>query len=417
MSGTFGRTACGGTAGRVVTAAAAGLAMTVAVWAAQAPKGGRSYTGTAAARALLKKGEQAQETGNNTAALRYFQQAITLDPDYADAQENYTFAYQQKATAKEFKAVLSKHDTAADDAALKKKGEQVQAELAARYEKLAAAHPRDPVYLWVLGGLYDESNPERALGYYHQALQLDPRFAPAYYHMSYLDEARGRRAASREDLRRAAAAEPDSAKYLFDYAYSFKNVDPAKFETLAMKVVRRFPESAVKAQALYWLADAAPSEAAKLRYLTLLRQDQAPAAQDWKGGGLQMLFDVEMRRDPAAALELAREMARQDASQKWLVGFAGAVVKAKQLIRERQGQKAEAALATAHVPHWDQDDQAQLALLQAQALAAAGQHEQAFASLLQRVAASPTPEARALLNAYGKKLGKTPQEVEANIWA
>ncbi|MGH9533857.1 MAG: redoxin domain-containing protein [Terriglobales bacterium] len=402
---------------RSLAAVAATLVMAAGLWAGQGPQSSGRYQGTAAARALFKKGEQAQETGNNTAALKYFQQAITVDPDYADAQENYVFAYEQKATAKEFKAVLSKHETAADDAALEKKQDQVEAELQAKYQKLAAAHPRDAVYPWVLGGLNDENNPLRALRYYHQALRLDPKFAPAYEHMSYLDESRGQLAASREDLRQAHLSDPENAEYFFDYAYGYKDADPAEFQRLAMAVVRQFPQSSAKAEALFWLADAAPNDAAKLRYLTLLRDDQAPAAQDMKGGGLQMLFGIEMRRNPAAALKLAQQMVKTDASEKWAVDFAGAVVKAEELIREGQGQNAVAVLATVHVPHWRQQEGQQLALLKARALAAAGQNEKAYASVLDMMAARPTPEARQELNAYGKRLGKTPEQIGAELWA
>ena len=51
--------------------------------------------------------------------------------------------------------------------------------------------PEDPANIDVLGqvllALDDEMN---ALRFYHQALELDPEFAPAYYHMGILYSAR-----------------------------------------------------------------------------------------------------------------------------------------------------------------------------------------------------------------------------------
>ncbi|HET9783643.1 MAG TPA: redoxin family protein, partial [Terriglobales bacterium] len=359
-------------------------------------------TGTPAAQALYAKGQKAQSAGNDAAALQYFQRAIAADPGYADAQSDYVFAYQLAAEKKQ---------TAAGKPAA---GPSATDQLTARYQALAAAHPRDPVYPWVLGSLCDEDHPQQAIAYYRQALQLDPRYAPAYAHLSYLDESRGDLAASREDLHQAALLQPHSPKAQFNYAYSFKNDDPARFRQLSEQVVRDYPRDPVAGQVLYWLAESASTDQARLRYLLQLRQGNIPG--DWVTSGDELLFEIYDRTDRAQALAVAREMAKADADGYTAVlNYAQAMSQADAWLAKGNGNKALAALGNEHLPRYM--PQQPLALMRARAQAAAGQPQAAYDGLLDFVAKTPTPATLSALLDSGRKLGKSPTQVANAVWA
>lgn len=366
---------------------------------AQSP---HNFSGTPAAQALYQKGQKAQTSGNDAVALKYFQQAIATDPDYAAAQSDYVFAYELAAEKKQ---------TAAGKPA---SGPSAQDELTARYQALAAAHPRDPVYPWVLGSLDDEDHPLQAIAYYRQALRLDAHYAPAYAHLAYLDESRGDLAASREDLHQAALIQPHSPKAQFNYAYSFKNVDPARFQQLAGQVVRDYPHDPVTGQVLYWLAESAPSDQAKLHYLLQLRHSGIPG--DWVSSGDALLFEIYDRTDRARALAVAREMAKADADDYApVLKYAQAMSQAEAWLAKGDGHKALAALGQERLPRYL--SQQPLALLRARAQAAAGQPQAAYDGLLDFVARTPTPATLAALIQSGGKLGKTPAQVQDAVWA
>ncbi len=399
---------------RILAAIAMGVLLSPALARAQEA----AVEGTPAAKAEFEKGEAARKTGSYKTAAQHYLRAIALDPEYADAHENYIFVSQMDIDPTLRAAVFSPKVSPAQLAAYEKAQAAVNAKLEAQYRGWAAAHPHLAVYEWALGYLNDYQDPMAAIRYYRAAVQIDPRFAPAWQSLSLMDEVHGDLAASREDLHKAVEADPGSAAYLFYYANAFRRVDPAKCTEVSMEVVKRFPASGRAAQALYWLADAAPTDSQKIHYLMMLKKDQAPEGRDWRSSGMAVLFDIDMRADRAQALALAREMVKADPHDtEWqtFAGYAQAMVDAEHLIGRRHAAQAVALLDRVNLPAWYRTGQ--LALMRADALDAEGKSEKAYQYLLKFDAANPTNEAQSRLQKYGHKLGKSSAQVEADRWA
>jgi thiol-disulfide isomerase/thioredoxin len=374
--------------------------------------------GTPEAKAEYEKGEAARKKGDFKAAAEEYRHAIELDPDYVDAHEKYFFVSQDAATSKLRGAVVSGKASAQERAEYKKERDEANTQLKAEYLKWAAAHPDKAGYQWALGFLNDYTDPEAAIRYYQAALKVDPKFAPAYQSLSIMEEVQGNLATSREDLHKAVEADPGDPSYLFYYAHAFRNFDPPEFTRLSLEVVNRFPASGRAAQSLYWLAVAAPTESDKLHYLERLRDDHAPAANDWKGGGMEMLFDIYVRTDRAKAIAVAQEMVKADPDDslwKSLASYAQAMSDADQLIKQGKAAQALAALDKVTLPKWYHTQE--LLFMRAQALKANGQTQKAYDDLLNDYASNPTDETQSRLVQYGQEVGKDVHQVDADVWA
>lgn len=374
--------------------------------------------GTPAAKVEFKKGEAARKTGDYKTAAQDYLRAIAVDPDYAEAHQNYIFVKQMDIDPSLRAAILSGKQTPAQQAEYEKEQKGINSKLVAQYQAWAAAHPRKAVYEWALGYLNDYQDPLAAIRYYRAAVKIDPKFAPAWQSLSLMDEVQGDLQASREDLHKAVEADPGSAAYLFYYANSYRRVDRAKYTALSMEVVKRFPTSDRAAQALYWLADAAPTDSEKIHYLMMLKNDQAPEGRGWRSSGMEMLFDIYMRSDRAQALALVREMVKADPKDpQWqsFASYAQAMVDASQLIRRGEGAEAVKALDKINLPRWYHTNQ--LALLRAEALDASGKTQDAYGYLLKFNAKNPTDAAQSALEKYARKLGKSSEQVNADTWS
>jgi len=378
-----------------------------------------SAQGTSEAKVEFDKAETARKKGDFKTAVDHYRRAIELDPDNTDAHEYYIFTSGDVATNKEVRdAVFSGKATPEQRAEFKKQREENSQRLKAEYGKLAEEHPAQAGYQWALGDLNMYDDPKAAIRYFEASLKINPKFAPGYQSLSLMDEIQGDLDGMRENLHRAVDAAPNDPKYLFDYAYAFHHSDPKEFTRLSLEVVNRFPDSERAAQALFWLAESTPTESEKLHYLEMLRDDQAPAAQDWKGGGLAMLFDIYMKSDPAKAYALAKGLIKKypDDSWKSFATYAKAIGDADRFLKRDKAGKALKALEKVKLPKWYDREHHLLVLTRARALNANKQPKQAYDALLQAYATAPNDEIHTELVSYGKELGKNVEQVDGDVW-
>jgi len=374
------------------------------------------------AKAAYTKAENERKTGNNKAALADYRHAIELDPSFIEAYRMYVFAAEDEATADVKDVVISGKETPEQLAKFKQERDAAEAQLEAQYKNWAAAHPSAPGYQWALGDLNIYKDPKASIRYFEASVKLDPKFAAGYQSLSLMDEVQGDLDGMREDLRKAAEAAPNDPKYLFDYAYAFHTSDVRKFQAISEDVVRKFPDSREAAQAYYWLADTAPTDGEKLHYLELLKDDKAPAAADWKGSGMTMLFALYEKQNMAKALSLAREVltskgAAKDDQSYWksMSTYAQAIVDAEQLVKDGKADAALAKLDEVKLPRGAHSQQMTLERERARLLEAAGQKEKAYDTLLEQYAKHPTDETHTLLVQYGLELGKDDRRVHDDV--
>lgn len=391
-----------------------GLAVALAQNASTKPK----------AKAAFDKAETERKTGNLEAALKDYVRAITLDPNLTDAHEMYAFAYRDVATKDVREAEFSGKATPEQKAQFKKESEKASAELIAQYQRWAKEHPETPGYQWALGDLNIYKDPKGAIRYFEKSVELDPKFAPGYQSLALMDEVQGDLDGQKENLRKAVEAAPDDPKYLFDYAYTFHQSDVRKFQEISDELIKKFPESRETAQAYYWLADTASNDDEKLHYLEALKDDKAPAAADWKGGGLSMLFDIYEKTNLPKGLALAQEEVRAKGNDKddtsyWksLVSYAQAIMDAEQLAKEGKTDAALAKLDAVKLPRWAHSAQLRLERERASVLNSGGQKQKAYDIVLEQYAKRPTDDSHALLLQYGQELGKNSSAVDGDVWA
>ena len=363
----------------------------------------KEFVPSRAAKVEFKKGEAAWAK-NWKAAASHFRRAIALDPDYYEAYENYMLCSTEAAARKP-----------ATPAAKKRAAKQARQSVIALYKRWARQHPMDPVYPWALGDTYMETDPALATSYLHEALKLDPHYAPAYQDLGSMADAQGDRALSREDLRKAHELWPDNASFWSGYAASWASSDPAKAEQIALQMLPKFPQQAL--DVLNFLAGEYPDtrQAGQIEDLLWKKYPKQPDAGGW---ALWAPFNSYMKSDPARALDLATIMAKynpQDDTWTPLKRYAQAIISADSLIASQKPVEALAILAKVKFPDYAADSDV-LEITRARALSAEGDPSEAYADLVAAYAKAPTRTLYAALLSQGSKLGKTTQQVDAAVW-
>jgi tetratricopeptide (TPR) repeat protein/thiol-disulfide isomerase/thioredoxin len=346
--------------------------------------------------------------GDHT-AVALAKKAISLDPDFTDAQEYYVHAF---AAAQVPRTAPSTEQEAAVKKAI--------ADLTAEYAQLSVDHPADAVYPWVLGFLYDYVDPDKSVSYYKKAISVDPKFGPAYDALGISSEEQGDLKQSTVYAAKAHEVWPNDAKIWRHYLTVYTSqADPASIDKaieIAKELAAKFPDEGVSM--LGYAADRLvdPGKRRAL-YEEILREYPKQA------GGYTMLplFSIYIASDPQAALRLADEMRKasapaeqtNDAAKLWAPYYVKAVVDAQALIAKGNGSAAFALLVHTNVPSLA--DSQPLALTRAKALAIQGKSQEAYASLKNDFAARPSHETYPTLLDYGKKLGLNQRDVDASV--
>jgi len=236
---------------------------------------------------------------------------------------------------------------------------RVRKELTEQYRQQGNAQPDKAVYQWAMGFINVENDPQAAEAYYRAALKIDSRFAPAHGQIAILERDRGAVGDALEDMRQAVEDDPRNAEYLFSYAYSLKESDPAESQRHLAEVVQKFPHSEDAAEALYYLANQAGSTRDRIRYLETLRRNFPPNKFEWASSGMEELFEVYDGSAPEKALALARKMTKsmpKDDDWRNYFSYEQGMMKAEQLLAEKRPAPAEEVLSKVSLP-WYVDQQ------------------------------------------------------------
>jgi len=352
----------------------------------------RESTGTPAARAFFSQGEAATKARKYGEAAAAFRKAIEADPDFVDAHQRFI-------------------ETTRRDADPGSRTPNVPP-LQKLYERWAKQYPKRAVYRWALGFLSHDA--AKADVFFKEALTLDLKFARAHVLLARNADLRGDWAAQREHLKAAVECDPQNPQYLVKYAQAYKDSDPKRFRELASSVVEKFPESPAAADALSSLAYASSNPERRALFDRL--RSQYPGDRFSSSSSAMYTLYGELTA-PSEALSLAKDMAKwQPANKIWVqrIAHQEAMVRAEALVAERRFAEALDIIdkterpSGAHGTTW--------VLLKAEARAGAGQLDQAYATLLESVAATPDDRMQAALAKYGARLNKAADEIDADVW-
>lgn len=334
-------------------------------------------------------------------SVSLLRKAIEMDPDYCEGHQYYTLYARVAATR------------TGTDEEKKVASDKVTAELQALYEGWAKEQPGRAAYQYGLGILCLYSDPDRAMGHFEKAVQVDPRCGAAYGMLAICAEVRGQLAQSIGYLRKAVEVEPDEAGHWRSLIGALREVDVDEGVRLGLEMAKRFPDQA--ASIIGYLAVRQRDERKSREIYELLREQFPKAA----ARNLTGLFAIYLKADPGQALALAEQilaLAPDDKQWPVLVEYARAVRDTDGLIAQGKAADALAALGKLRLPRFGADPR-WLDLAKARALAAAEGDAQAYGHLLEACVKKPTDETLAALFNYGRKLGKDPAAASAEVMA
>jgi Tfp pilus assembly protein PilF/thiol-disulfide isomerase/thioredoxin len=373
------------------------------------------------ARTAYELGMGHLQRGDMTAALRAFNQAVTLDQDYVDA-----FA-QLAVTAKAMQSGRGgrggRFGGAAGD------GAAADARILARsilqstrnlYTLQASLFPTKAIYQWTLGQLDVSLTQEDAERYYRKAVALDAGFSKAILSLASTLAFRGDLAGAQECLRKASETLPKDAAVLAAYAHYVGDSDPDLRRKLTDRLLDLSPAHAAGAELLSRIAVDESDLTARIATLERLNFLYPPDETNTTEWYMRFLFDAYNRTDPIKALALAQEMFKitptGNAQKDWqdFMRYAELMLQARTLLDRQSYAEAAKLLNTAKPPYLVSPDPQ--TMLQAKATELAGNPSGAYKIVARTLALQPSDALPSALAQYAGKLKKTPGQVEQDIW-
>jgi thiol-disulfide isomerase/thioredoxin/Tfp pilus assembly protein PilF len=377
--------------------AALAAVLLCATLAAQAP---------AAAQEAVDRANKLSAHGDLDGARTAVEQAIAADPDCIAAHDLLReVAWRQRGRGGD-----KQKAKAATDALLQ------------QYEAWSKRFPDSYGVQFGYGAIFSSQEDPRARPHLLQAVRGRPDLAKAWEMLSIDAERWGERDQAHEYMSRASAAEPQSPDYAFYAASNLLHIDRAQWVRASLAVAERFPQSERGAQALYWLGQRATTDAERIKYWEQARTKFPPERFDWTRSAMPGLFDAYLRTDPEKALALAKDLdetriAAQD-SEEWKArrALTGQWLLAQRLVAEKRFAEARQAFEQMKIDRHSSNAQ-WFALRKAEATAAAGDVQAAYDGLLARMVTTPEDEVDRALVGHGGKLGKTRDQVRADVCA
>lgn len=291
-------------------------------------------------------------------------------------------------------------------------------ELEKVYEGWMATHPDNAVIPYAIGKAFADKESPRAKPYLLKAVEIDPNYTQAWGDLWIDGERWGNFAQAREYLRNATESDPSDPGYAFYYASTFEKEDWNKYVEMSMDVVKRFPNDERGAQALYWLGERSRNMEDKKAFFERLRAAYAPTKYRWSSSGMYSYFDILLSEDPKKAIEIAKDMAKDEKkAEEWsgLRQQAELVLKIDNLMKRGDTRVAIDSLDKLKLPRYFGFNK-EIPLLKAKAFDMGADPEVAYQSLVEFFAKSPTPKVKSQILKYGAKLGKNGKDVEGDLW-
>lgn len=439
---------------------------------------------------FVKLGHLANKNHAPREAIGDFKAAIEADPANQDAHLGFiqTTLYQRfyaasakkrpaaskrsktkrKLTKEQEASKKAKQEAKQKEAEAKGKKEQQKAvaKLLSTYDKWLKKNPRQAMFYWAKGEVYDhDSQEEPARTWYQKAVALDPNCTPAWADLADLAAVDGNVAEQRQDSEKALALDPaDHSGVFLNYALTYLTTDPPKYRQLVEDRVANYPKD------LDFLLMLAAENATSVQdqedlyeKIYKLYGPQSAHPSDYLNGMMPELFNLYAKTDPAQALSFAQRMlkdeneaaakkaaaekaaaekaaadktARADspsASKKadaepqkpfWqtIADYEKSIIDANALIAQKKYSDAEALLAKnalkvkGEFDTFSGIDQTSYQLAQSAALAGSGGNQKAYDNLKTALLPKPNDSLEAALVSYGAKLGKTAPQVREDVW-
>ncbi|UOE49086.1 TlpA family protein disulfide reductase [Mucilaginibacter sp. SMC90] len=282
-----------------------------------------------------------------------------------------------------------------------------------QYDKWMKQYPQKANIPFAIGEAFYSRELPQAKKYLLKVTEIAPTMARAWSMLSIDADRWGQDSLTSAYMKKASLADTTDAGYAYYYAATLEKIDPDLYKQKVLDVVKRFPGNERGAQGLYWLAERAIDTADKIRYFEQLHSLYPPKKSEWSKSGMESLWGIYITTNPEKALALANEVGD---NQYWKpLRLITENIIAERALAANQDYKGAAALfAQVKLPGYpdisDFYSQEQAALQQK-----AGDIKVAYDILVKKLAKMPTESTMAVAKQYGKKLGKTSDEVKQDI--
>jgi tetratricopeptide (TPR) repeat protein len=306
------------------------------------------------------------------------------------------------------------------------------AELQRLYEGWAKENPTKALYPFELALFGDDREFVKREQYLLQAVALDPKFTEAYTKLAKLNSRFDDHAAA-EYARKALESKPEDAKLELNYTTFLWTVDPAAARKVYRDLISKNAGTQTGADALTAFIESTEDDKERV---ALIEQYRREYPDQWKPSARlnTILFRPYANADPAKGLAFAQEILKGIESDKpepnssaasgaeglkkfWKarVDYAQALVQTRSLMADKKCADAVALLEKTKVPRGV--DETQLLLLKAEATDGAGNTAKAYDTIATPLLKAMDPSLQSVLVKYGAKLGKSAEQVDADIWA
>jgi thiol-disulfide isomerase/thioredoxin len=386
--------------------------LALAVVGIQAHAGPDRFAGTPAAKVEFDKGKALEISNEWEQAALAYKRAWTLDPEFADAHDAYSWARQRQALGDISK--LGKM-TADERKALHERTTAMEAAVTREYDDLMREHPKAPIYKWAQAQHYNETNIDLQGKLCRETVEMDPSFTPGFRCLATVALVRGDFDIAADSWRHVMAIDGESPELWLRLVRSERE-SPAKYKALTDELIAHLPNTDTAAQALEMWAESLPVTA-RIAAFERLIAEYPPQQFKSTTDGAMWLFTLYDDMAPEKAAALAHTMAAalpQEKEWQAKAAYSDTLAKAEKLA-ETDGAGALALLKTVKVPSYVSKQRLLIATARAQDRA--GQLDAAYGDLLKAHAPLPGPKLETALYAYGRRLGKDAATVDKEVWA
>lgn len=326
----------------------------------------------------------------STEELKKLRQEVADHPDNLKAHEAYLAAYTS--------------------------GKDVKAE----YDEWIKKYPKVSAIPYSIGkNLYDRESPS-ATPYLLKAAQQEPQNAKVW-EMLWIDAQRwGQEDKAREYIAKAAAADPKNAMYAQYVAFSFQFIDTAAWRKKVWQMVDQYPHNSRVAAAISILGYTTGNMNEKIAIYEKLQTLFSPDTCQFSAVAMTRLCDAYIQTGQySKAITLAGSL--QDIekyksfkfSEMKSVATSLADIEADLKTGKYEAAKEKAIKFNTPGPRLNIGSKA--IRIKAAALSASGDTKAAYDSLIVFQSKTPDNQAQLALDDYGKKLGKTGEQVNTEL--
>jgi len=297
--------------------------------------------------------------------------------------------------------------------------------LSRQYTVWMKRFPKTAMVPFALGKTYEEHDDTTCKKYLLKALDLNPNMAEAWEYLSKNATTLTEKSAALDYMYKATQCDPKNADCAFKYAFLNSDGDPAKYDSLMLRVVYHFPEDERSAETLYRLASLPFNSNEKTSYYETLYELFVKKQPTWFRHGMIDYFAYLLDTSPDKAFELALKMVAQvkinHGDWNLRLKVARDFIEAHKLLDLGRPLEAETmiqhtSLGNSKIDGVTIDAEETLALFKAEIAAAANKTRAAYDSVSAYYSKLPSDRMRKALLTYASRLGIDSNKADSDIW-